>query len=287
MKVKQGIGILLILIVSGCFPSKRIGVATVGLIMEDVNRASYKSESLGIIREGTPAYLMLIDGLIEAYPKDERLLVAGAEAYSSYAFAFIEERDKGLAKQMYKKGRDYGLRALSKNKKFRGVFNKSLNEFDKALASFGKKDVPALFWTANCWAGFINLSQDSVEALADLPKVVSIMKRVLALDERFYYGGAHLFFAIYYARSDALGGNLNKAAFHFKRALEISEGKFLMDYVLYARYYARQVFDKALFISTLKKVIEAKADILPQLTLVNTLAKERAKILLEHVDDYF
>ncbi len=286
MKLKI-LGIFLILILSGCFPSKRIGVATVGLIMEDVNKASYKTENLEIIREGTPAYLMLIDGLIEAYPDNKRLLIAGAEAYSSYTFAFVEEKDKDLAKQMYKKGRDYGLRALSKNKKFRNAFNKSLNEFDKALGSFGKKDVPALFWTANCWASFINLSQDSVEVLADLPKVVNIMKRVLALDEIFYYGGAHLFFAIYYTRSHALGGDLNKAAFHFNRAFEISEGKFLMAYVLYARYYARQVFDKALFISTLKKVIEARADILPELRLANTLAKERAKILLSRVDDYF
>ena len=286
MKLKI-LGIFLILILSGCFPSKRIGIATVGLIMEDINKASYKSENLEIIREGTPTYLMLIDGLIEAYPENKRLLIAGAEAYSSYTFAFIEEKDKHLAKQMYKKGRDYGLRALSKNKKFRDAFNKPLDEFNKALASFSKNDVPALFWTANCWASFINLSQDSIEALADIPKVVNIMKRVLALNERFYYGGAHLFFAIYYTRSHALGGDLNKAAFHFKRASEISEGKFLMGYVLYAKYYARQVFDKALFVSTLKKVMETRADILPELTLANTLAKEKAKILLEHVDHYF
>jgi len=276
-----------IFFIMGCFPSKRIGVATIGMIMEDIDKASNKSENLEIIREGAPAFLMLIDGLIEAYPNNERLLIAGAKAYSSYTFSFIEEKDKDLAKRMYKKGMNYGLRALFKNKKFKEAFDKPIDKFNEALSSFKKRDVPALFWTANCWASFINLSQDSVEALADLPKVVSMMRRVLSLNERFYYGGPHLFFAIYYARSKALGGDLDKAAFHFKRAIEISEGKFLMDYVLYAKYYARQVFDRELFISTLKKVIETRAEACPELTIANTLAKKRAKILLEHVDDYF
>jgi len=38
-----------------------------------------------MIREGMPAYLMLMDGMIEAWPDNEQLLIAAAQAYSSFA----------------------------------------------------------------------------------------------------------------------------------------------------------------------------------------------------------
>ncbi len=285
--MKNFLFLLLLIFLIGCFPSKRLTIGMTGLILESVGKACNKSANPEIIKSGLPAYLMLIDGLIEDWPENERLLIAGAQTYCSYAM-FIEEEKRDLAKRLYLKGKRYALKVLCKNKKFKSALNKPLNEFEKVLKLFSKKYVPALFWTASCWLGYIQLSLDSVEALADLPKAISIIERVLMLNERFYYGSPHLYLGIYYAaRPKSLGGNLNRAKFHFKKAFEISNGKFLMAYVFYAQYYARQKFDKKLFIETLKKVIETPQDIEPNLTLANTIAKEKAKKLLEKVDEYF
>jgi hypothetical protein len=60
-----------------------------------------------------------------------------------------------------------------------------------------------------------------------------------------------------------------------------------MAHVLYAKYYARQTFDRELFVSTLEKVLDAPVDSVPELTLLNTMAKDQAKGLLEKVNDYF
>jgi hypothetical protein len=230
---------------------------------------------------------MLIDGLIEAYPQNEELLVAGTQAYSSYAALFSEE-DRDKARWLYLKGKHYGLRALSKRREFKELLPKPLDEFQTSLRGFGKKDVPALFWTASCWGGWISLSTDSVEAMVDIPKVVYLMERVLELDEGYYYGGPHLFMAVYHlARPKAYGGDPERSHRHFERAFELSQEKFLMAHVLYAKHYARQTFDKELFVSTLEKVLETPADSVPELTLMNTLAKEQAKGLLEKVNDYF
>ena len=73
---------------------------------------------------------------------------------------------------------------------------------------------------------------------------------------------------------------------HFERALELSEGKNLMVKVLYARHYARLVFDRELHDRLLREVLAAPAEA-PGLTLINTLAQRQAKELLAGSADYF
>jgi tetratricopeptide (TPR) repeat protein len=272
---------------SACIPTKGLTTAAVGSLLEDIATSSAKQSDISIIRDGTPAYLMLIDGLIEAHPRNEKLLLAGAKAYSSYAALFAEE-NREKAKGLYFKGKQYGIRALSKRRGFKELVPKPLDQFQPCLKGLGRKDVPALFWTASCWGSWISLSTDSVEAMAEIPKVICMVQRVLELDEGFYYGGPHLFMGVYHAsRPKAYGGDPEKARHHFEKAFELGQDKFLMAHVLYAKYYARQAFNRELFVSTLEKVLEAPADSIPELTLLNTIAKHEAKRLLERVNDYF
>ena len=74
---------------------------------------------------------------------------------------------------------------------------------------------------------------------------------------------------------------------HFLKAVELSDGKFLMAQIYYADYYAKKTFDRELFISILEKVLEIPADITPELTLLNSVAHARAKEMLTQVDEYF
>jgi len=148
--------------------------------------------------------------------------------------------------------------------------------------------MPYLFWSAACWANWISLNLDSMEALAELPRVESMMQRALEVDEGFYYGGPHLFWGIWFAsRPKIAGGDLNKAQSHFLKALDLGKGKFLMADVYYANYYARQALDKDLFVSTLQTVLAAPVGAVPELTLLNTVAKKKAKELLTRVEEYF
>ena len=115
-----------------------------------------------------------------------------------------------------------------------------------------------------------------------------MMTRVLELDEGFHYGSAHLFMGIGYAsRPKIAGGDLQKAQEHFLKAIDLGKGKFLMAYVYYANGYASQALDKDIFVSTLQTVLAAPVDAVPELTLLNTVAKKKAKELLGHVEEYF
>jgi hypothetical protein len=51
--------------------------------------------------------------------------------------------------------------------------------------------------------------------------------------------------------------------------------------------YAVAVQDKDLFINLLNKVIDTPLDILPQQTLSNMIAKQKAQKLIENIENYF
>ncbi len=262
-------------------------VGTTATLLEEVAKASSKESDLRILREGMPAYLMLIDGMIQAWPDNEQLLVAGAQSYSSFASLFVEDQDKEYANLLYARGRQYALRSLELTG-LRDPLQRPFDDFLRALKRRPKKDVPILFWAATCWANWIRLNLDSMEALSELPRVEGIMRRVLELDEGFHYGGPHLFMGIWYAsRPKLAGGDLNKAQEHFLKALDLGERKFLMAYVYYADYYARKMMDKDLFISILQKVLETPTETSPDLILLNTVAKRQARALLDHAEEYF
>lgn len=271
---------------AGC-TNKTMTVGATASLLEDVAEASYKQSDLRVVKEGMPAYLLLLDGMVEALPHNERLLISAAQGYASYASAFVADNDKEYAIALYARAKGYALRALEL-RDFKDPLSSNFDDFEKSVAQMDKEDVPYLFWTASCWGSWIALNMGSMEALAELPRVELMMNRVLVLDESFYYGGPHLFMGILHsARPKIAGGDLPKARNHFLKAIELGKGKFLMAYIYYAENYARKAFDKDLFVATLNEALKTPANIVPELTLMNTVAHKRAKTMLDQVDEYF
>ena len=102
------------------------------------------------------------------------------------------------------------------------------------------------------------------------------------------YDGADLFLGCYYgSRPKIFGGDLEKSKVHFERALERTSGKFLMAHVLYAKCQTIPAQDREAFRSLLSAVIASPKDILPGQTLSNQVAKEKARKLLERIDELF
>jgi hypothetical protein len=278
---------ILLTLPAGCGPSKKLTVASTAILLEDVAKSAYRQSDLQIIRQGMPAYLMLIDGMVVSWPQNQRLLLAAAQAHASYASAFTDDDDQDFADMLYAKARDYALGALA----LRGLSDirrMPFETFETAVQKTDDDDIPYLFWAAACWGNWIGLNLDNMTALAELPRVELMMRQVLALDETYYYGGPHLFMGIWYAsRPKIAGGNLPAAERHFGRAIEIGEGKFLMAKVYYAEYYAKRIFDASLYTQILQEVLETRADIEPDLTLINTVAHQKARTMLKHAKEFF
>jgi len=279
--------LFLICLPMACATSKTMTVGATASLLEDIAKSAYRQSDLRLIREGMPSYLMLIDGMVEAVPDNERLLISAAQGYASFASAFIQDEDKDYAKVLYTRAKDYALRALEQIG-IKDPVSIRFDAFEEALTALDRKDVPYIFWAASCWGNWINLSQGSIEALAELPRVELMMKKVLDLDEGFYYGGAHIFMGILNGSKPKMaGGNLNRGREHFLKALELGRGEFLMTYIYYADYYAKKSFDKELYVSTLETALKTPADIRPDLTLLNTVAHIKAREMLNQADEYF
>ena len=83
-----------------------------------------------------------------------------------------------------------------------------------------------------------------------------------------------------------MGGKPDLAKQHFEQAISYSGGDNLMVKTLFARYYARMVFDQKLHDDLLQDVLKSPAE-KPGLTLINTLAKDQAQQLLNESSEFF
>jgi hypothetical protein len=238
------------------------------------------------VRQGAPAYLLLIDGLIADDPQNVSLLLAGAKLYSSYAAAFVDDEERSV--RLAERARDYGFRGLCRSSPSAcDAWNRPYDEFEPVIASLGPRDVPALFVSAAAWASWIQVNRDDWSAVADKARVELMMLRVVTLDESFQRGAAHLYLGVLATLlPEAMGGKPEDGRRFFERAIELSNGRDLMAKVLLAREYAKLVFDRELHDRLCREVLESDP-VEPGLTLTNTLAIEEAQRLLADSEEYF
>jgi len=238
------------------------------------------------VRQGAPAYLLMVDAMIAGDPKNTGLLIAGAQLYSSYTTGFVEDQER--ASRLAERGRDYGWRGLCQSDRATcDSWHLPFDEFQAIIDGVQKKDVPALFAAGAAWATWVQVNRADWVAVADKARVEAIMLRVAALDEAYRDGSAYTYLGVLNSIIPAaLGGKPEQGRRDFERAIELSQGKDLMTKVLLAEDYARMVFDRELHDRLLIEVIEADPNV-PGLVLLNTMAQAQAKRLLAESDEYF
>jgi tetratricopeptide (TPR) repeat protein len=273
---------------TACGAVDRVAVRSTADVLVRGRASALDEPDYELARQALPAQIKLAEALLASAPNDRDLRRLAAEGFGGEAMLFVEDESPARAKGLYRRGRDHALAALALKSSFRGLADKTLDDFDKALAAAGKDDAPDLFWAGFNWAGEINLSKDDAAALAELPKAVALMSRLAELAPDYHFSGADLFFGVYYAsRPPILGGDPKKAKAAFERALKATKGQYLMTSFFEARWYAVAVQDRALFSSLLKGVLSAPSGQLPEARLTDEAAKRKAAVLLEKIDDYF
>lgn len=253
---------------------------------DNLTTAILDQDDIGTARDGVPAYLLLIDGLIEGDPQNPDVLLAGAKLYGAYAGGFIE--DAARAQRLSDRAYGYARRALCvREKKLCDALDMPFDAYAEALKQSDPKDIATIYGFAAAWAGRIQVNSGDWNAIANLPKLQAVLERSNEIDASYENGGAALYLGVINSiRPASLGGRPEEGKAYFEKALELSGGRNQMVRVLYAQFYARLVFDKALHDRLLNEVLAADP-VAPKLTLINTLAKLKAKALLESGKDYF
>jgi hypothetical protein len=278
--------VFLVLTLTAC-PGRAMNAAAKS-VAEGLNRAVLNHNDIVTVQDGLPSYLLVVDGLIESNPENIDLLMAGARLYSLYASSFVT--DTARAQRLAARGHRYGQRLLCMELETlcdAAAPGEPFDIFVDELKSLDDDDVPVLYTVASAWASLIQANSGDWNAIADLPKVKAMMQRVIKLDEKHDHGNAHLYLGVLATQLPPdLGGRPDEGREHFERAIKLSDGQNLIAQVLYARQYARLVFDRELHDRLLTEVTNAPADV-NGLTLSNTLAKQEAQRLLATADHYF
>jgi hypothetical protein len=255
----------------------------------NLGSAVLDSDDPATVRDGLPAYLLLLDSLIEGLAPGDKggvsTLLAAAKLDGAYAGNFTGD-DKERAQRMSKKAFDFARRATClQDASLCAVLDKDVEGFEAAVKADGNTDL--MYGLASAWAGYLQTHTDDWGAVADLPKVEDLLNRVVALDPNHDHGQAWMYLGVLNSvRPESVGGKPELGRSYFEKAVALSGGRNLYAKTLEAEFYARLVFNQELHDRLLNEVLAADASA-PGFTLVNTLAKERAKKLLASSKDYF
>ncbi len=255
--------------------------------MDDQKQSFYQEPNVTHARAGAPALLKLLDGFLVSSPDNTELLIRAAELNCGFAMLLIESEDPEWASSLYQRGFRYAEKVLAK--RFEGYRSaQTIDDLVSVLGQAGKDDVAPIFWAGDCLGGYMNLNREDASAFAEMPRVIAFAQRAMELDEKYFYGGPHMFLGfIYGALGASIGGKPEQSREHFEKAFAVTGGKFLLAKVYFAKTYCVQVQERELFEATLLEVIDAPDDLAPEFQLVNAASKQMAERLLEEVDELF
>ncbi len=256
-----------------------------GNVVASLNRQSDPE----LVKQAFPTVLIGIDSLLQAAPKDKELLYAATSGYSAYCQAFLlDPEDEPRAARLYEQSKGYAFRLLTRYPAFSDFESLSFLKFQDATRKFKVADAPHVFAIASTWLGWILTHSESMEAIADLPLALELMKVAVELDETISDGAGHVFFGIFYAAQPrGAGQDLELSKKHFERAFVLGGENNLVPFVAYAEYYARALLDETLFSETLEKLFSVDIKTRPDIRLLNEIARKRAQYLLDNMEDLF
>lgn len=282
--IRPLLAVMLSLLLAGC--AGMISRAT-DQFSRDLEAAILDYSDPETVGQALPAYLLLLESRIESSPDDARLRFSAARLTSAYAglFAGEGERAKRLSSRALEHAR-HGV-CSSRDLLCEFVSEGDFQSSESRLQELDTRHVDAAYVLATSWAGWIKAHSDDFNALDDLPRVEALLERLGALAPEHDSGGIWLYLGVLNSqRPPAAGGRPELARTYFERAEAVSAGRNLLARVFMADSYARLVFDRDLFHSLLTRVLEAEPES-PGLTLLNMVAQQRARELLEQEEKIF
>jgi hypothetical protein len=262
------------------------GCAVKSNMMTSLSRSILNNNDLNMVASGAPAYLIMVDSLIDQDPDSAEMLSSGARLYAAYSDVFVTDKDR--KKKLVDKAMDYALQSIcAAQSDACDLKDQPFEQFNAVVDDMDEDELPYLFTLGNAWGSWIMAHKDDFNALADIARIEAIMNRVIELDDTYNDGAAYLYLGTLATfLPPALGGKPEQGKHYFEKAISICEGKNLMAKVVYAKLYAKMMFDRQLFDKLLKEVMETDPNI-DGYTLINTYAQQQARQLLDDADDYF
>lgn len=255
-------------------------------VSDNLTLAVMNNEDVGIIENGLPAYLIMVDAMIEANKNNVSMLLSGARLNGSFATAFVSETPR--QKLLSQKALRYALRAACIEITWMcEIRTMPFDQLTTRLQNLQQRHLATTYGLGSAWAGYLQVNSDDWAAVAELPRVKALMTWVADLDPSLDGGAPYMYLGIFESLlPPAMGGKPDVARTHFDAAIELSGDENLYIKVMYAEFYARLVYDRELHDELLTQVLATNTTV-HGFTLQNEIAHIRATQLLEDAGDYF
>lgn len=252
-----------LLFLSSCSSFNKMAVGASGEVIYTASFELETERNWAIFRDTALANLKLVEGLLYVNSENKELLITAIKGNAGYGFAVPEtlhlkfqlsdseeSSELNKAKTMYSKALYYSEKLfLERGLTFKRLFS-ALRErglFDRLMdAEFEdeKKDLEAVFFTAQAMGGLINLSRDKMSLVAKLPLVKALFDWVCNKDPDINFGACDIFYGSYEAgRPSMLGGNPAKGKKIFLNAIAKRPENMLLK-VAYIQFYLIPMSDE-------------------------------------------
>jgi len=259
-----------------------------------------------LVGDALPFAIKMYEALLDSTPNHQGLMFMTGSLFVMYANAYVQgpaemlpleewqmrDAEMARAKRLYLRGSDILYDALEA--KYRGFKRAAERERTTpgALQSFlkkcKKKDAGLLYWAAAGGMAAYSIDILDFDLNARIPEWSAMVQRAYELDSDF--GGAALdeFLLLFYASlPEILGGDKERAEFHFRRALEKTDGKSAGAYISYAQSLCIPAQDYETFKDCLEKALAIDPDADPSTRLVTIISQRKARWLLDNAYNYF
>ena len=240
------------------------------------------------LRDQLISEITAVSEKLEKSPNDIQLLKESTQLHLAYGF-LMEDEDPELAKSLYTQGREYGLRALKQDQQLEEGLEAG-KRISELVANCGEEYTETLCWTGLNGGLWLLLNMNNPAILSELGDVISVVKRSIELDDRYFYGIGKVFMGAYYALVPAFiepAAGPDNAVKMFQEARSVSDGKFLLVDLFEARFLATKTNDPELFQKRLNHVVSADPEALKDAILINKLSQMKAEYYLKHQGDFF
>jgi predicted anti-sigma-YlaC factor YlaD len=288
------------LLLAGCsvrqLAIKQLGAA----LAESAGGAFAAEEDVEFAGQAVPFSLKLIESLILEQPENTDLLTAAAAGFTQYSYVWVQQpadfiededfaqaqRDRARAKAFYLRAHRYAMRGL--DAAHPGLAARLAGDSQAALDATTNEDLPLLYWAAASLGSAISLGKTEPELVARQTQFAALLDRAYALNPD-WDDGAVRELKIAYELSRPGGGAdaFERVRRQFDRLVELGNGLRASPFVSLAESVSVQQQNRQEFIELLNRALAIDPDRTPAHRLANVVAQQRARWLLERVDELF
>jgi predicted anti-sigma-YlaC factor YlaD len=255
-----------------------------------------------LVGDAIPFAIKMYESLLSANPDHHGLMVTTGSLFVMYANAFVQgpaeqiptiewqAREEGMkrAKQLYLRGHEILCTAL--DKKFKGFKQASADDgsLEAILSKCKKEDVGLLYWTVAGGMAAYSIDLFDFDLSVRIPAWSMMIHRAYEIDPNYNVSALDEFFIIFYASlPEIMGGDKNKAKFHFQQALEKTGGNSASAYISYAQSICVPAQDYDTYKDYLEKALKIDPNAVASMRLVTIISQKRARWLLDNAYNYF